>query len=119
MKFSPTAVAGAYLVTLEPRSDERGFFARTWCIDEFASVGLNGRMVQSSLSRNSRAGTLRGLHFSAAPSEEGALRLKTVAQSMAYMAIDNASRSPLQMREKSGVLVSMFRKSSRAATKDP
>lgn len=55
---------------IEPREDERGFFARTWCQREFEEQGLNARLVQCSLSFNRRKGTLRGMHLQAAPHAE-------------------------------------------------
>ena len=70
MIFTPLELEGAYLVDLERREDERGFFARTWCREEFDAAGLATRLVQSSLSYNRRAGTLRGLHWQVAPHEE-------------------------------------------------
>jgi dTDP-4-dehydrorhamnose 3,5-epimerase len=73
MIFSATALAGAYLIEPERLEDERGFFARTWCVDEFAARGLNPRLVQCSISFNRRKGTLRGMHFQAAPHEEAKL----------------------------------------------
>lgn len=69
----PTELPGAYLLELEPREDERGFFARTWCRDEFAEQGLVADLAQCSISRNTLAGTLRGLHFQTAPHEEAKL----------------------------------------------
>jgi dTDP-4-dehydrorhamnose 3,5-epimerase len=68
--FEPTPLSGAFLVRLEPLHDERGFFARTWCRDEFVARGLSGDLVQSSLSYNDRRGTLRGLHYQAPPDSE-------------------------------------------------
>ncbi len=73
MIFSPTAVAGAWLVDPERREDSRGFFARTWCAREFAEHGLDARAVQCSISRNARRGTLRGLHWQAPPHAESKL----------------------------------------------
>jgi dTDP-4-dehydrorhamnose 3,5-epimerase len=73
MKFVPLELVGAYLVELEPRRDERGFFARTWCRDEFAAHGLSSTLAQCSMSRNERAGTLRGLHFQLPPHQEAKL----------------------------------------------
>ncbi len=70
MIFEPTPLAGAFLVRLEPRHDERGFFARSWCREEFLARGLSGDVVQSSLSYNHRRGTLRGLHYQAPPHAE-------------------------------------------------
>lgn len=70
MKFSPTALAGAYIIDIDPMQDERGFFARSWCREEFAKQGLNSDLVQCSISFNKKRGTLRGMHYQAAPHEE-------------------------------------------------
>ncbi len=73
MIFSATAVAGAHLIRIEPRTDERGFFARVWCAKELGARGLNGRFVQSNLGVSRTRGTLRGLHYQLAPSAEAKL----------------------------------------------
>ena len=70
MRFVPTTLAGAYVVELEAHADERGSFARLWCRDELREQGLDPELAQCSLSRNPRAGTLRGLHFQTAPHAE-------------------------------------------------
>ena len=70
MKFLSTKLPGAYVVELERREDERGFFARAWCEEEFAAQGLNMRVVQCNISFNHKRGTLRGLHYQAAPHAE-------------------------------------------------
>lgn len=70
MRLDPLPLIGAFLIVPEPHTDERGFFARTACEDEFAAHGLVGRYRQSSISYNARRGTVRGMHFSAAPGEE-------------------------------------------------
>ncbi len=70
MKFVPLDLEGAYLIELEPHRDERGFFARTWCREEFAAHGLSPAVAQCSTSHNERAGTLRGLHFQRPPHAE-------------------------------------------------
>lgn len=70
MKFTATPLAGAYVVALEPHSDPRGFFARVWSVEEFAAHGLDTRVAQTSLSHNLRRGTLRGMHWQAAPHAE-------------------------------------------------
>lgn len=70
MRFTELALPGVYQIDLEPHYDERGFFARTWCRDEFARRGLQGDFVQCSLSFNREAGTLRGMHFQAEPYQE-------------------------------------------------
>ena len=70
MKFTATPVQGAVVIDLEPRQDERGFFARTWCAQEFRERGLTPVISQCSVSFNRRRGTLRGMHFQTAPDEE-------------------------------------------------
>jgi len=73
MIFEPTSIPGAETITLEPVHDERGFFARIWCRQEFERRGLAPGMVQASVSYTERAGALRGLHFAWPPSREGKL----------------------------------------------
>lgn len=73
MRFTETALKGAFLVELEPHRDERGFFARTFCAEEFARAGLPTAFPQCNLSANARAGTLRGMHFQGEPAPEGKL----------------------------------------------
>jgi dTDP-4-dehydrorhamnose 3,5-epimerase len=69
----PTPIAGALTVELTLQGDERGYFARTWCREEFRQAGIDVEMVQASVSHNRRSGTLRGLHFAWPPSREGKL----------------------------------------------
>jgi len=71
--FRETAVVGAFVVEPEPREDERGAFARTWCREEFARRGLATTLAQCNTSWNIRKGTLRGLHFQAPPFAEAKL----------------------------------------------
>jgi len=73
MRFSPTKLADAVVVELEQHRDERGFFARTYCEREFSDHGLPTDFPQCNLSRNDRAGTLRGMHFNVAPYAEAKL----------------------------------------------
>ena len=70
MIFAETPLKGAYLVDLEHRTDERGFFARAWCADEFERQGLCTRVAQANISFNHSAGTLRGLHYQQPPHAE-------------------------------------------------
>ena len=70
MIFTETKLKGAYVVELEPLQDERGFFARSFCQNEFEEHGLNPRIVQCNISYNKKKGTLRGMHYQAAPHEE-------------------------------------------------
>jgi dTDP-4-dehydrorhamnose 3,5-epimerase len=67
MIFDPLCLAGAYRIKPELMVDERGAFARRFCVDEFRAHGLETDMVQRSISFNARAGTLRGVHFQAPP----------------------------------------------------
>jgi len=71
--FHETTLKGAFVIEPERKEDERGFFARTWCAEEFASHGLNPRLVQCSISYNKTKGTLRGMHYQVAPYEEAKL----------------------------------------------
>ncbi len=73
MRFSPTAIAGVVVVDIDPVADDRGSFARLHCPDEFAAAGHPFAPAQTSLSRNARALTLRGMHYEAAPRAEAKL----------------------------------------------
>lgn len=70
MIFQETKLKGAYIVEPERIEDERGFFARTWCCREFQKYGINPKLVQCNISFNRKKGTLRGMHYQAAPCEE-------------------------------------------------
>jgi dTDP-4-dehydrorhamnose 3,5-epimerase len=73
MRFTETKVAGAFLIEPEPIADERGFFARTWCREEFAEHGLNPALAQANVSFSHRRGTLRGMHLQDPPHAEAKL----------------------------------------------
>lgn len=73
MKFLETALEGTFLIEAERVADERGFFARVWCRDEFAEHGLNTHLSQCSISFNRLRGTVRGMHYQVAPFEEAKL----------------------------------------------
>jgi dTDP-4-dehydrorhamnose 3,5-epimerase len=70
MLFEETFLSGVVQIHAEKRTDERGFFARTWCAEEFKQAGLDARLVQCSISFNARKGTLRGMHYQLAPYAE-------------------------------------------------
>jgi len=70
MLFKETPLKGAYIVEIEPQKDERGFFARSFCLKEFAENGLNFAIKQSNISHNKKKGTLRGMHYQISPHEE-------------------------------------------------
>lgn len=73
MIFRETALNGAFVVELDKKGDERGFFARAWCRNEFESHGLVPSIVQSNLSFNKARGTLRGMHYQIDPFAEAKL----------------------------------------------
>jgi dTDP-4-dehydrorhamnose 3,5-epimerase len=73
MIFHETKISGVFEIHVERKSDDRGFFARTWCRTEFEDHGLNGNLVQCSLSFNRQKRTLRGMHYQAAPFAESKL----------------------------------------------
>jgi dTDP-4-dehydrorhamnose 3,5-epimerase len=73
MIYRETNIPAVFEIGLEPASDQRGFFARTWCRKEFEAHGLNPMLVQCSVSFNTRKGTLRGMHYQASPSAEAKL----------------------------------------------
>jgi len=73
MIFEETKLKGGFLVELERFEDERGFFARTFCREEFEAQGLNPHLVQCSLSFNKVRGTLRGMHYQGGPHQEAKL----------------------------------------------
>jgi dTDP-4-dehydrorhamnose 3,5-epimerase len=70
MIFTETELPGAYVLDLERREDDRGFFARAWCMNELGDHGLETRIVQANVSFNHRKGTLRGMHMQVAPHAE-------------------------------------------------
>jgi len=70
MKFIETALKGAFIIELERREDERGFFARTFCQTEFAAHGLKPTIAQSNIAFNLKRGTVRGMHFQYPPAAE-------------------------------------------------
>jgi dTDP-4-dehydrorhamnose 3,5-epimerase len=70
MIFNKVQLSGVFLIELERIEDNRGFFARSWCKQEFGERGLRIEFVQCNISFNRKRGTLRGMHYQSAPSEE-------------------------------------------------
>ncbi len=93
MIFSETQLAGAFLITPERITDKRGFFARSWCTQEFAARGLNPQLVQCNISFNQRKGTLRGMHYQVAPHEETKL-VRCTAGALYDVILDIRPASP-------------------------
>lgn len=73
MRFIASGLPGAYVIEPDLISDARGFFARTYCRDEFESKGLNPNLAQCNVSYNTRRGTLRGMHYQVSPHPEAKL----------------------------------------------
>src|SRR5258706_15657578 len=70
MIFTETTLKGAFIIDLERREDERGFFARAFCQHEFAAHGLKPVIAQANIGFNRRRGTIRGMHFQFPPAAE-------------------------------------------------
>jgi dTDP-4-dehydrorhamnose 3,5-epimerase len=70
MRFADTKIPGVVVIDLDPRQDSRGFFARTFCREEWRAHGLCDHIEQSSISFNQRRGTVRGLHYQVGPHAE-------------------------------------------------
>jgi dTDP-4-dehydrorhamnose 3,5-epimerase len=97
MRFVPTAIAGVIRVEAEPHADERGLFARLHCPEEFAAAGVPFAPAQTSVSRNPQAGTLRGLHYQAAPHAE--TKLVRVTRGRVFdVAVDLRPGSPTHLQ---------------------
>jgi dTDP-4-dehydrorhamnose 3,5-epimerase len=97
LKFSPTPLGGVFVVELERLEDERGFFARSFCEDEFRAHGLRTDIAQCNVSWNRRRGTLRGLHYQAKPHEEAKL-VRCTRGALWDVAVDLREDSPTRHR---------------------
>lgn len=93
MRFTPTPIAGVVIVEVEAHTDDRGAFARLQCPEEFAAAGHPFTPVQTSLSRNPKAGTLRGMHYQPTPHAEVKL-VRAVRGRMFDVALDLRLDSP-------------------------
>ena len=67
MFIEPTSIDGLYVIDPQRHEDDRGYFARAWCVNELSDEGLAAGFVQGSVSYNTSAGTLRGMHFQTEP----------------------------------------------------
>src|SRR5580692_12207392 len=97
MIFTQSPLLGAYVVEIERLPDERGFFARSYCADEFAARGLGPELRQCSVSYNARRGALRGLHYQGAPHEEHKL-VRCTAGAIFDVIVDIRAASPTYRR---------------------
>jgi dTDP-4-dehydrorhamnose 3,5-epimerase len=93
MRFTQTHIPGVCVLEIEPRRDERGFFGRAWCRRELEEHGLDATVVQANVGVSTRRGTLRGLHYQAAPHQE--VKLVRVTRGAAFdVAVDLRPDSP-------------------------
>ena len=93
MIFEATPLAGAFVIVPEPIPDTRGFFARLFCAETFAQHGLNPHLDQISMSHNTRAGIVRGLHLQRPPHAEAKL-VRVTAGAIFDVAVDLRAGSP-------------------------
>jgi dTDP-4-dehydrorhamnose 3,5-epimerase len=107
--FTPTPLAGAFVIEPEPIEDERGFFARCFCADEFEARGMNPRVVQCSISFTARRGALRGLHYQRAPHAEAKL-VRCTAGALYDVIVDLRPESPTFTRHFAAELSASNRK---------
>jgi dTDP-4-dehydrorhamnose 3,5-epimerase len=73
MIFRESKLKGAYIIEIEKLNDERGFFGRSWCVNEMKEHGINVNVLQANVSFNKLKGTLRGMHYQKAPHQEAKL----------------------------------------------
>jgi dTDP-4-dehydrorhamnose 3,5-epimerase len=97
MIISHLSVPGPVVVEVEPRRDERGFFARTFCRDEFERAGLEPVVAQANLSYNNRAGTVRGMHWQAPPHAEPKL-VRCTRGAVLDVVVDMRDDSPTRLQ---------------------
>ena len=97
MKIVPLELPGAAVVELEPNTDDRGFFARTWCSREFEEAGLPSTIVQTNLSQTRLRGTIRALHYQRPPSREGKL-VRCIRAEIFDVIVDIRPDSPAFLR---------------------
>jgi dTDP-4-dehydrorhamnose 3,5-epimerase len=93
MIFTETKIRGVFLIELDPRRDDRGFFARQWCAEEFTRAGLDPRVAQINTARSVAAGTLRGVHYQKAPHAEVKL-VRCTRGAVFDVAVDLRAGSP-------------------------
>jgi dTDP-4-dehydrorhamnose 3,5-epimerase len=95
--FTETKLKGAFVIELEKREDERGFFARSFCREEFEARGMNPVIVQSGIALNKTAGTLRGMHFQFPPAAESKL-VRCTSGALLDVIVDLRPESPTYLQ---------------------
>lgn len=97
MIFHQTTLKDAFLIELEIRGDDRGFFARTMCREEFMARGLDTNYVQQNTSFSAHRGTIRGMHFQLAPYTEAKL-VRCIGGAIVDIIVDLRGDSPTYMK---------------------
>jgi dTDP-4-dehydrorhamnose 3,5-epimerase len=97
MIINRTPIEGVAVIDLELRSDDRGFFARTFCVEEFGAAGLQTAVEQCNVSGNHQAGTLRGMHFQIAPHPEAKL-VRCIRGAVVDIIVDMRPDSPTRLQ---------------------
>ena len=110
MIFTTTPIEGVAIIDLEPRSDDRGFFARSFCSDEFSEHGLLPMVEQCNISYNYKAGTMRGMHYQLSPATEAKL-VRCIAGAIVDKIVDLRPDSPTYLQHVSVELSAANRRS--------
>ena len=97
MKFEPTPLKDAWVITLDPLGDERGYFSRTFCRREFEVHGIEANVAQCNTSFNVEAGTLRGMHFQTEPAAETKL-VRCIRGALYDVIVDLRPESPTYLQ---------------------
>jgi dTDP-4-dehydrorhamnose 3,5-epimerase len=97
MRFVQTPLRDAKVITLEPRRDDRGYFARSWCRREFREAGIDFDVVQANFSVSKAKGTIRGMHFQRAPFADAKV-VRCVKGSVQEVIVDMRPRSPTYLQ---------------------
>jgi dTDP-4-dehydrorhamnose 3,5-epimerase len=97
MIFTETSLKGAFVISLERREDKRGFFARTFCQEEFGAHGLKPVIAQANMAYNMRKGTVRGMHFQFPPKAETKL-VRCTRGAILDIIVDLRPESPTYLR---------------------
>ena len=103
MKFISQKIHNSFIVEIEKNEDERGFFARTYDVDEFKKYGLNSKIVQCNINYTKKKGTVKGLHYQKTPFEEAKL-IRCIRGSVYSVIVDLRPDSPTYKQSESIVL---------------
>ena len=103
MKFISQKIHNSFIVEIEKNEDERGFFARTYDVDEFKKHGLNSKIVQCNTNYTKKKGTVKGLHYQKTPFEEAKL-IRCVRGSVFSVIVDLRPDSPTYKQSESMIL---------------